>query len=213
MKGTRVQNVVQELRGEKIDIIPWNMDPAKFVVNGLAPAIISKVIIDQANRSMEVIVPDDQLSLAIGKRGQNVRLASKLTNWRIDVKSESRYERQKQVGYQSLLRIPGLSSEIADKLYESGIGSLEEFLETSPVELEDTTRLSASTLEMMRTEARKLLQKDEKEDAGEGPEEETESAQELAADSETESTQDLAADSETESPQELPADSDQVREG
>jgi N utilization substance protein A len=66
MKGTRVQSVVQELRGEKIDIVPWNMDPAKFVVNALAPAIISKVIIDQANRSMEVIVPDDQLSLAIG---------------------------------------------------------------------------------------------------------------------------------------------------
>ena len=72
-------------------------------------------------------MPDDQLSLAIGKRGQNVRLASKLTNWRIDVKSESRYERQKQVGYQSLLRIPGLSTEMADKLYESGIGSLRNF--------------------------------------------------------------------------------------
>src|SRR5208337_3803108 len=141
----------------------------------LAPAIISKVIVDQANRNMEVIVPDDQLSLAIGKRGQNVRLASKLTNWRIDVKSESRYERQKQAGYQSLLRIPGLSSEIADKLYESGIGSLEEFLETSAVELEDTTRLSAPTLEMMRTEARKLLEKDEDEGVGQGPEEEIES--------------------------------------
>ncbi len=158
MKGTRVQNVVQELRGEKIDIIPWNMDPAKFVVNALAPAIISKVIIDQANRSMEVIVPDDQLSLAIGKRGQNVRLASKLTNWRIDVKSESRYERQKQAGYQSLLRIPGLSTELADKLYESGIGSLEEFIEAPLVEIEDTTRLTASTLETMRTEAAKLLE-------------------------------------------------------
>lgn len=158
MKGTRVQNVVQELRGEKIDIIPWNMDPAKFVVNALAPAIISKVIIDQANRSMEVIVPDDQLSLAIGKRGQNVRLASKLTNWRIDVKSESRYERQKQAGYQSLLRIPGLSTELADKLYESGIGSLEEFIEAPLVEIEDTTRLTASTLETMRTEAGKLLE-------------------------------------------------------
>ncbi len=161
MKGTRVQNVVQELRGEKIDIIPWNMDPAKFVVNALAPAIISKVIVDQANRSMEVIVPDDQLSLAIGKRGQNVRLASKLTNWRIDVKSEIRYERQKQAGYQALLRIPGLSSEMADKLYESGIGSLEEFLEISLLELEDTTRLSASTLETMRTEARALLKRDD----------------------------------------------------
>ena len=183
MKGTRVQNVVQELRGEKIDIIPWNMDPAKFVVNALAPAIISKVIVDQANRNMEVIVPDDQLSLAIGKRGQNVRLASKLTNWRIDVKGESRYERQKQAGYQSLLRISGLSSEIADKLYESGIGSLEEFLETLLVELEDTTRLSASTLETMRLEAQQLLQKDADEGSGEGSEEQAESQQELQPDS------------------------------
>jgi len=161
MKGTRVQNVVQELRGEKIDIIPWNMDPAKFVVNALAPAIISKVIIDQANRNMEVIVPDDQLSLAIGKRGQNVRLASKLTNWRIDVKSESRYERQKQAGYQALLRIPGLTTDMADKLYEAGIGSLEEFLETSSLELEDVTRLSTATLDTLRSEAQKLLDSDQ----------------------------------------------------
>lgn len=157
MKGTRVQNVVQELRGEKIDIIPWNMDPAKFVVNGLAPAIISKVIIDQANRSMEVIVPDDQLSLAIGKRGQNVRLASKLTNWRIDVKSESRYERQKQAGYQALLRIPGLASDLADRLYEAGIGSIEEFIDASILELEDVTRVSAQVIENLRGEAQKLL--------------------------------------------------------
>jgi N utilization substance protein A len=133
------------------------MDPAKFVVNGLAPAIISKVIVDQANRSMEVIVPDDQLSLAIGKRGQNVRLASKLTNWRIDVKSESRYERQKQTGYQALLRIPGVSSEMADKLYESGIGSLKDFLEVSVLELEDTTRVPAATLEAMKSQAVALL--------------------------------------------------------
>lgn len=161
MKGTRVQNVVQELRGEKIDIIPWNMDPAKFVVNALAPAIISKVIIDQANRSMEVIVPDDQLSLAIGKRGQNVRLASKLTNWRIDVKNESRYERQKQAGYQALLRIPGLATDMADRLYEAGIGSLKEFMETSSLELEDVTRLSVAALETLRAEARKLLESDQ----------------------------------------------------
>src|SRR5208337_2545284 len=107
------------------------------------------------------------------------RLASKLTNWRIDVKSESRYERQKQAGYQSLLRIPDLSSEIADKLYESGIGSLEEFLETLLVELEDTTRLSASTLEMMRSEAQRLLQKDSEEGAGQGSEEQAESQQDL----------------------------------
>jgi N utilization substance protein A len=161
MKGSRVQNVVQELRGERIDIIPWNMDPAKFVVNALAPAIISKVIIDQANRNMEVIVPDDQLSLAIGKRGQNVRLASKLTNWRIDVKSESRYSRQKQAGYQSLLRLAGLTEEMADSLYIAGVTSLEEFAVASVTELEDLTHISQPTLTIMIEEARHLLAREE----------------------------------------------------
>jgi transcription termination/antitermination protein NusA len=156
MKGSRVQNVVQELRGERIDIIPWNMDPAKFVVNALAPAIISKVIIDQANRNMEVIVPDDQLSLAIGKRGQNVRLASKLTNWRIDVKSESRYDRQRQTGYQALLRIKGLTEELADRLFEAGITSLNDFVDASETELQDLTRLSQSSVTEMQAAARQL---------------------------------------------------------
>jgi N utilization substance protein A len=157
LKGTRVQNVVQELRGEKIDIVPWNMDPAKFVVNALSPAMISKVIIDQANRNMEVIVPDDQLSLAIGKRGQNVRLASRLTNWHIDVKSETRYERQKQAGYQSLLGISDLTEAIADRLYESGIVSLEDFAEAGLSELEDLTKLSESVLAAMQDQARDII--------------------------------------------------------
>jgi N utilization substance protein A len=161
MKGSRVQNVVQELRGERIDIVPWNMDPAKFVVNALAPAIISKVIIDQGNRSMEVIVHDDQLSLAIGKRGQNVRLASRLTNWRIDVKSETRYARQKQAGYQALLRITGLTEDVADRLYEAGITSLEEFVEASLPELEEVTRLSQSAIAALREEAVVLLRERE----------------------------------------------------
>lgn len=158
MKGSRVQAVVQELRGEKIDIVPWNMDPAKFVVNALAPAIISKVIIDQTNRSMEVIVPDDQLSLAIGRRGQNVRLASRITGWHIDVKSESRYERQKQAGYQALLLIDSLSEEMADKLYEAGITSLSDFCEADVDELETLTGLSATALEAMQQQARTLLE-------------------------------------------------------
>lgn len=157
MKGSRVQNVVQELRGEKIDIVPWNMDPAKFVVNALAPAIISKVIIDQNNRSMEVIVPDDQLSLAIGKRGQNVRLASKLTNWRIDVNSESRYGRKKQAGYQALLQLPHLTNEMADRLYEAGITSLEDLAEASATELMDLTRQSKAVVEEMKIQVQELL--------------------------------------------------------
>jgi N utilization substance protein A len=90
MRGSRVQNVVSELRGEKIDIIPWSDDVARFACNALQPATVAKVYVDDDNRSMEIIVADDQLSLAIGKRGQNVRLAAKLTGWRIDIKSESR---------------------------------------------------------------------------------------------------------------------------
>ncbi len=90
MRGSRVQNVVSELRGEKIDIIPWSEDIARFACNSLAPAVVSKVYVDEENRSMEIVVADDQLSLAIGKRGQNVRLAARLTGWRIDIKSETR---------------------------------------------------------------------------------------------------------------------------
>jgi len=90
MRGSRVQNVVSELRGEKIDIIPWTPDPARFACAALAPAEVSRVYVDDEGRAMEIIVPDDQLSLAIGKKGQNVRLAAKLTGWKIDIKSETR---------------------------------------------------------------------------------------------------------------------------
>jgi len=126
MKGSRVQNVVQELRGEKIDIIPWHIDPAKFVCNALAPAEISRVIIDEANQSMEVIVPDEFLSIAIGKKGQNVRLASKLTGWHLDVKSETKYSIAMQSGYDSLVALPGVGVSMADALYELGFYSAEE---------------------------------------------------------------------------------------
>jgi len=126
MKGSRVQNVVQELRGEKIDIIPWHVDAAKFVCNALAPAEISRVIIDEDNRSMEVIVPDEYLSIAIGKKGQNVRLASKLSGWHLDVKNETRYSQVMQIGYDSLVALPGVGIGLADALYESGFYSAEE---------------------------------------------------------------------------------------
>lgn len=126
MKGSRVQNVVQELRGEKIDIIPWHVDTAKFVCNALAPAEISRVIIDEENRSMEVIVPDDFLSVAIGKRGQNVRLASKLTGWHLDVNSETQYDDAMKKGYESLKQVAGIGVSMADTLFEKGFYSAEE---------------------------------------------------------------------------------------
>jgi N utilization substance protein A len=135
MKGSRVQTVVQELRGEKIDIIPWHVDPAKYVCNALAPAEISRVIIDEANQSMEVIVPDEFLSIAIGKKGQNVRLASKLTGWHLDVKSETKYSKAMQSGYDSLVALPGVGISMADALYELGFYSAEEVSNASPEDL------------------------------------------------------------------------------
>ncbi|MBC8394700.1 MAG: transcription termination/antitermination protein NusA [Deltaproteobacteria bacterium] len=135
MKGSRVQNVVQELRGEKIDIIPWHVDSAKFVCNALSPAQISRVIIDEENRSMEVIVPDEFLSVAIGKRGQNVRLASKLAGWHLDVKSESRYSQTMKDGYDSLVGLSGVGISLADALYEKGFFSAEELSKATAEDL------------------------------------------------------------------------------
>jgi N utilization substance protein A len=123
MKGRRVQAVVQELRGEKIDIVTWDPDAAKFICNALAPAEIIRVIVDEENRSMEVVVPDDQLSLAIGKRGQNVRLASKLTGWKLDVINESQYNQALKDGYKSLLQLPGVGEKRASDLYQEGFRS------------------------------------------------------------------------------------------
>ena len=131
MRGSRVQNIVQELRGEKIDIIPWHPDPAKFATNALSPAQVSRIILSKESQSMEVIVPDDQLSLSIGKRGQNVRLASRLVGWKINnVKSESKYSKSLKEGYLSLLSIPGVG-EITASLAEAGYSSAREVAECS----------------------------------------------------------------------------------
>ena len=124
MKGSRVQNVVQELQGERIDIVPWSPDPAKFVSSALAPAEVAMVLVDEDKKSLMVVVPDDQLSLAIGRQGQNVRLASKLLGWNIDVKSESRYTKLEEEGYRSLLKIEGVDESLADILYDSGFRSV-----------------------------------------------------------------------------------------
>jgi N utilization substance protein A len=123
MKGSRVQNIVQELRGEKIDIVPWNEDITRFACNALAPAEISRVFLDEVNHEMEIVVPDNQLSLAIGRRGQNVRLAAKLTTWKIDILSESAAAAKASESVTNLLLIPGLSETMAQSLYQSGFSS------------------------------------------------------------------------------------------
>ena len=135
MKGSRVQNVVQELRGERIDIIPWSQDQAKYVCNALAPAKISRVYIDEENRHMEVVVADDQLSLAIGKKGQNVRLASKLTGWKIDIKSESRMEKISSEILEKFKDLPHIGDVASRILYNEGFRSIKEVAEVDPEEL------------------------------------------------------------------------------
>ena len=150
MKGSRVQNVVQELKGEKIDIISWHVDSAKYVCNALSPAEIKRVIIDEDNHAMEVIVPDESLSIAIGKRGQNVRLASKLTGWNLDVQSESHYNEALKNGYDSLISLPGVGINLANSLIEKGFTSAGEI---STASVSDLTQIKG----IAREKAEKLI--------------------------------------------------------
>jgi transcription termination/antitermination protein NusA len=125
MKGSRVQNIVQELRGEKIDIVMWNEDVTRFACNALAPAEIAKVFLDEENKEMEIVVPDSQLSLAIGKRGQNVRLASKLTGWKLDIISASATQARTAESIFNLMLIPNMSETMAQNILQSGFGSFQ----------------------------------------------------------------------------------------
>lgn len=135
MKGSRVQAVVQELRGEKIDIVPWDKDPARFVCNAIAPAEVVRVIIDEVNHGMELVVPDAKLSLAIGRRGQNVRLASRLTAWHLEIIGESRFRELEDEVIRSFERIPSVEGEQARELYRLGFRSLDEVAEATEEEL------------------------------------------------------------------------------
>jgi len=132
MKGSRVQSVVQELRGERIDIVPWSPDPARYVCSALSPAQVSKVIIDESQKSMDVIVPDDQLSLAIGRKGQNVRLAVQLTGWKIDIKSESKMREVAQWLAEAVSVVEGWGEPEAEILLQQGITSLDDLAQCQP---------------------------------------------------------------------------------
>jgi N utilization substance protein A len=124
VRGSRVQNIVQELRGERIDIVPYDEEITRFVCNALAPAEIQKVIIDDESKAIEVIVNDTQLSLAIGKRGQNVRLASQLTGWRLDIVSETLMAKKMAEAKHQLMLIPGVSDTLAMALFQSGFNTV-----------------------------------------------------------------------------------------
>ena len=135
LKGSRVQAVVGELKGEAIDIIPFHPDPARFIVHAIAPAQVSRVYIDEMTHSMELIVPDDQLSKAIGRRGQNVRLAAQLTGWRIDIFSETRHTELVDNARVELIRIEGLTEETAEELIRHGFRSAQELFDAESYEI------------------------------------------------------------------------------
>ncbi|MGZ3477901.1 MAG: transcription termination factor NusA, partial [Polyangiales bacterium] len=135
MKGSRVQAVVQELRGEKIDIVPWDKDPARFVCAAIQPAEVHKVILDEADGRMELVVPDEKLSLAIGRKGQNVRLAAQLSGWKLDIISESKFRQMEDEAVNGLQQIEGVSEQVAKAMYRLGFRSIEEVADASPEEL------------------------------------------------------------------------------
>jgi N utilization substance protein A len=135
MKGSRVQAVVQELRGEKIDIVPYDRDPARFVCAAIQPAEVNKVIVDEADGRMELVVPDEKLSLAIGRKGQNVRLAHHLTGWRLDIISESKFKQMEEEAIAALQQLDMVTETVARGMYRLGFRALEELAEATEQEL------------------------------------------------------------------------------
>lgn len=164
MRGSRVQAVVAELQGEKIDIIQWSEDEATFIVNGLAPAEVSKVVMDEEDERVEVVVPDEQLSLAIGRRGQNVRLASQLTGWQIDIMTESQESerRQKQFAEATALFQEALDVDevIAQLLVTEGFTTVEDVAYVEPHEIAAIEGFDDETADELQTRAREFLEKE-----------------------------------------------------
>jgi N utilization substance protein A len=167
MRGSRVQAVVGELQGEKIDIVPWSPDPATFVVNALAPAEVAKVVMDEEQRRVEVVVPDDQLSLAIGRRGQNVRLASQLSGWDIDIltEAEESERRTEELRSRSQMFIDALDIDevIAHLLVTEGFTSLEEVAYVPLEDLADIEGFDAEIAEELQERARNSLERRDRE--------------------------------------------------
>ena len=185
MKGTRVQSVVQELRGEKIDIVHWTPDPAEFVVRAMAPARVAKIVMDEDAHSMEVVVPDDQLSLAIGKKGQNVRLASRLTGWNLEVRSESEAEDEARRARLSLSAIPGVGDVTAELLFQHGFKSAEEVAQADEAALAEVDGIPEEKIPGVLAAARSHVEQLQREAAAAAAAAEAEAAARLEESTET----------------------------
>ncbi len=212
MKGSRVQAIVYELRGEKIDIVPWSHDIATYVCNGLAPAEISKVIIDEREHAIEVIVPDNQLSLAIGKKGQNVRLASKLLGWKIEIHGETDAEQSFQVAKAKLEDLHGVGDVIARSLINAGIYSVEDIDEWEAENIAQATQIGLKKAEKLKDLAREYIESGAGEETEEAGAEEEEPAEEGTASAESEpSGEESVEGAEEESVEEEASSSDSAQ--
>jgi transcription termination/antitermination protein NusA len=167
MRGSRVQAVVNELQGEKIDIIPWSPDIATFVVNALAPAEVAKVVLDEDKERIEVVVPDQQLSLAIGRRGQNVRLASQLTGWDIDILTEQEESERRHAEFEArtktFVEALNLDEVMGQLLASEGFGSIEELALVDEKEIAGIEGFDADTARELQERAKEYLDKQEAE--------------------------------------------------
>jgi N utilization substance protein A len=163
MRGSRVQAVVGELQGEKIDIIPWSMDPATFIVNALQPAEVAKVVLDEEAGKVEVVVPNDQLSLAIGRRGQNVRLASQLTSWAIDILTEDEESERRQKEFADrtnfFIETLGLDETLSQLLVTEGFEKIEELAYLDVAELAAIEGLGPETAQDLHTKANEHIER------------------------------------------------------
>ena len=167
MRGSRVQAVVNELQGEKIDIIPWSPDIATFVVNALAPAEVAKVVLDEDKERIEVVVPDQQLSLAIGRRGQNVRLASQLTGWDIDILTEQEESERRHAEFENRTKIfveaLNLDEVVGQLLASEGFGSIEELAMVDEKEIAGIEGFDEETAKELQERAKEYIDKLESE--------------------------------------------------
>ena len=163
MRGSRVQAVVQELQGEKVDIIPWSAEIANFIVNALAPAEVSKVLMDEEKHKTEVVVPDDQLSLAIGRRGQNVKLASQLTGWEIDIMTEAEESerRQKETRERTELFKEALDVDdvIAHLLVAEGYAAVEDMSDSAVEDLQSVEGFDEDIASELQRRGREYIEK------------------------------------------------------
>jgi N utilization substance protein A len=171
VKGSRIQTIVRELAGEKIDIVPWNPDPSVLVARALNPAKVSKAVVNESEHAVKVIVPDDQLSLAIGKGGQNARLAAKLTGWKIDIVGETEHSRELEIDLAQRVEVgelPGVGEKLAESLSEAGYRhvqdldgvSTEDILRVPGVGKKTAEKISiavAAVLEVLEEEKQEML--------------------------------------------------------